>query len=143
MFLDADILVVRSCDVLFRCPGFCAVLRHSERFNSGVMSLAPSAALFEQMMQQVDRLPSYTGCALPRSCLTAQRLWRTRLIAQRFRFALVCPLHHRLVQLHRVRTGVPLSALVRQFTVTFRLHCRAVTSSIHTYISTVSQLRGL
>ena len=63
MFLDADTLVVRNMDEAFRCPGFCASLRHSERLNSGVMVLHPSKALFADMISQVDRLPSYTGCA--------------------------------------------------------------------------------
>ncbi len=63
VFLDADTLVVRNMDEAFRCPGFCASLRHSERLNSGVMVLHPSQALFDDMIRQVDRLPSYTGCA--------------------------------------------------------------------------------
>ena len=63
VFLDADTLVVRNMDEAFRCPGFCASLRHSERLNSGVMVLHPSKALFTDMISQVDRLPSYTGCA--------------------------------------------------------------------------------
>jgi len=63
VFLDADTLVVRNMDEAFRCPGFCASLRHSERLNSGVMVLHPSKALFADMISQVDRLPSYTGCA--------------------------------------------------------------------------------
>jgi len=63
VFLDADTLVVRNMDEAFRCPGFCASLRHSERLNSGVMVLHPSKAIFADMISQVDRLPSYTGCA--------------------------------------------------------------------------------
>lgn len=61
MFLDSDILVMRNMDVIFRCPGFCATLRHSERFNSGVMSLVPSLELYNDIMDKIAQLPSYTG----------------------------------------------------------------------------------
>lgn len=61
VFMDADTLVMKNSDVLFGCPGFCAALRHSEKFNSGVMSLQPSEQLFVHMMAQIHELPSYTG----------------------------------------------------------------------------------
>lgn len=61
VFLDADIMVIRNMDSLFSCPGFCASLRHSERFNSGVMSLEPSKETFEDMMKKIKEMPSYTG----------------------------------------------------------------------------------
>jgi hypothetical protein len=54
---------VSNMDEVFACPGFCATLRHSERFNSGVMALAPSAALFSDMIDKIATLKSYTGCA--------------------------------------------------------------------------------
>jgi inositol phosphorylceramide glucuronosyltransferase 1 len=61
VYLDADTVVVRNVDELFACEGFCAVLRHSERLNSGVMVLEPSEELFADMMNHVDTTPSYTG----------------------------------------------------------------------------------
>lgn len=61
VFLDADTLVVRNVDEMFSCPGFCAALRHSERFNSGVMVVRPSPGLMEDMLDKILDLPSYTG----------------------------------------------------------------------------------
>ncbi|GIL59457.1 hypothetical protein Vafri_14145 [Volvox africanus] len=61
VFLDADALVIRNMDVIFKCPGFCAALRHSERFNTGVMSLVPSMELYDDMMAKMKDMPSYTG----------------------------------------------------------------------------------
>ncbi|KAF2541143.1 hypothetical protein F2Q68_00033216 [Brassica cretica] len=46
---------------LFKCSKFCANLKHSERLNSGVMVVEPSAALFDDMVKQVKTLSSYTG----------------------------------------------------------------------------------
>ncbi|GIL91396.1 hypothetical protein Vretifemale_19012 [Volvox reticuliferus] len=61
VFLDADALVIRNMDVIFKCPGFCAALRHSERFNTGVMSLVPSTELYDDIMAKMKNMPSYTG----------------------------------------------------------------------------------
>ncbi|KAJ6812333.1 inositol phosphorylceramide glucuronosyltransferase 1 [Iris pallida] len=61
VYLDADTIVVKSIEDLFQCGRFCANLKHSERLNSGVMVVEPSATLFEDMMRQVNSLPSYTG----------------------------------------------------------------------------------
>lgn len=61
VYLDADTIAMRNIDELFLCDGFCAVLRHSERLNSGTMVLQPDAALFKQMMAAMHSTPSYTG----------------------------------------------------------------------------------
>ncbi|KAK3144246.1 hypothetical protein QOZ80_4AG0310540 [Eleusine coracana subsp. coracana] len=61
VYLDADTIVVKSIDDLFKCGKFCGNLKHSERMNSGVMVVEPSETLFKDMMNKVDRLPSYTG----------------------------------------------------------------------------------
>lgn len=63
IFLDADTVVTRNMDEAFGCPGFCAVMRHSERLNSGVMVVTPSRATFRDMLSKIAQLPSYTGCA--------------------------------------------------------------------------------
>lgn len=63
IFVDADAIVVSNMDEVFACPGFCATLRHSERFNSGVMALTPSRELFSDMITKITTLKSYTGCA--------------------------------------------------------------------------------
>ncbi|XP_019439927.1 PREDICTED: inositol phosphorylceramide glucuronosyltransferase 1 [Lupinus angustifolius] len=61
VYLDADTIVVKNVEELFKCGKFCANLKHSERLNSGVMVLEPSEALFNDMMSKVKTLPSYTG----------------------------------------------------------------------------------
>ncbi|KAG9135904.1 hypothetical protein Leryth_002609, partial [Lithospermum erythrorhizon] len=61
VYLDADTLVVKNIDDLFKCGKFCANLKHSERLNSGVLVVEPSKDLFEDMMSKVSTLPSYTG----------------------------------------------------------------------------------
>ncbi|XVF57062.1 hypothetical protein PTKIN_Ptkin06aG0173300 [Pterospermum kingtungense] len=61
VYLDADTIVVKSIEDLFKCEKFCANLKHSERLNSGVMVVEPSEAVFNDMMSKVKTLPSYTG----------------------------------------------------------------------------------
>ncbi|GBG68529.1 hypothetical protein CBR_g3073 [Chara braunii] len=61
VYLDADTIVVKSIEDMFDCQGFCANLKHSERLNSGVMVVEPSATLYADMMSKIDKLPSYTG----------------------------------------------------------------------------------
>ncbi|CAH2055123.1 unnamed protein product [Thlaspi arvense] len=61
VYLDADTIVVKNIEDLFKCSKFCANLKHSERLNSGVMVVEPSEALFDDMMKQVKTLSSYTG----------------------------------------------------------------------------------
>ncbi|KAF7142698.1 hypothetical protein RHSIM_Rhsim05G0175100 [Rhododendron simsii] len=61
VYLDADTIVVKSVEDLFKCGKFCANLKHSERLNSGVMVVEPSQAVFNDMMSKVNSLPSYTG----------------------------------------------------------------------------------
>ncbi|OMO96043.1 Glycosyl transferase, family 8 [Corchorus olitorius] len=61
VYLDADTIVVKTIEDLFKCEKFCANLKHSERLNSGVMVVEPSEALFNDMMSKVKTLPSYTG----------------------------------------------------------------------------------
>lgn len=61
VYLDADTIVVKNIEDLFKCSKFCANLKHSERLNSGVMVVEPSETVFNDMMRQVSTLPSYTG----------------------------------------------------------------------------------
>lgn len=61
VYLDADTIVVKSIEDLFKCGKFCANLKHSERLNSGVMVVEPSETLFNDMISKVNTLPSYTG----------------------------------------------------------------------------------
>eukprot|EP00268_Persea_americana_P017155 TRINITY_DN1820_c0_g3_i2.p1 TRINITY_DN1820_c0_g3~~TRINITY_DN1820_c0_g3_i2.p1 ORF type:complete len:546 (-),score=69.52 TRINITY_DN1820_c0_g3_i2:132-1769(-) len=61
VYLDADTIVVKNIEDLFKCQKFCANLKHSERMNSGVMVVEPSEAVFKDMMSKVNTLHSYTG----------------------------------------------------------------------------------
>ncbi|KAJ0079652.1 hypothetical protein Patl1_23111 [Pistacia atlantica] len=61
VYLDADTIVVKNIEDLFRCRKFCANLKHSERLNSGVMVVEPSKTVFNDMMSKVNTLHSYTG----------------------------------------------------------------------------------
>jgi alpha-N-acetylglucosamine transferase len=61
VYLDADTIVVKNIEDLFKCGKFCANLKHSERLNSGVMVVEPSETVFNDMMSKVSTLPSYTG----------------------------------------------------------------------------------
>ncbi len=59
VFLDADTLLLANIDELFRCGPFCAVMRHSELLNSGVMVIEPSKEVYLDMTSK--DLYSYTG----------------------------------------------------------------------------------
>lgn len=61
VYLDADTIVIKNIDDLFKCRKFCANLKHSERLNSGVMVVEPSESIFTDMMSKVTTLYSYTG----------------------------------------------------------------------------------
>ena len=71
VYLDADTLVVQSLDSAFDCAiaaldadadgAFCANLKHSDKMNTGVMVLTPSAELHDDMAQHASTVASYTG----------------------------------------------------------------------------------
>eukprot|EP00903_Cladosiphon_okamuranus_P008344 g8027.t1 len=61
VFLDADTLVLDNIDELFECEPFCAVMRHSELLNSGVIVITPSRELYSHMHDLIGELDSYTG----------------------------------------------------------------------------------
>lgn len=61
VFLDADTLLLENIDELFDCGPFCAVMRHSELLNSGVVVVTPSKELYERMHRLIGKLESYTG----------------------------------------------------------------------------------
>ncbi|MBD1545868.1 glycosyltransferase [Roseibium aggregatum] len=61
VFIDADAIVLKSCDKLFGYPEFCAApnvyeaLADFHRMNSGVFTARPSKATFARMMTVLDR----------------------------------------------------------------------------------------
>ncbi|EXC01426.1 hypothetical protein L484_021997 [Morus notabilis] len=61
VYLDADTIVVRNIENMFKCGKFCAILKHSERFNAGVLVVEPSRKVFDDMISKVKTLESYTG----------------------------------------------------------------------------------
>ncbi|KAL5061156.1 hypothetical protein RYX36_032760 [Vicia faba] len=61
VYLDADTIVVKNIDDLFKCRKFCANLKHSERLNSGVMVVEPSETVFNDMVNKIKTTASYTG----------------------------------------------------------------------------------
>lgn len=63
IYMDADVLVVHdgAIDRLLECSGFCASMRHSELFNSGVMVVEPSLELALDMRAKIHDTYSYTG----------------------------------------------------------------------------------
>tara|TARA_R110002050_G_scaffold252108_1_gene390368 strand:- start:2 stop:352 length:351 start_codon:yes stop_codon:yes gene_type:complete len=60
VYLDSDIILLENSDELFDCPGYCASFRHSF-FNTGVIVVRPSAALFNDIVSKFTVLPSYNG----------------------------------------------------------------------------------
>jgi glycogenin glucosyltransferase len=63
VLLDADTVVLRNVDDLFERPGFAAAPDFflPDRFNSGVMVIEPSAALFDTLHEALVRVGSYDG----------------------------------------------------------------------------------
>ncbi len=61
VFIDADAIVLKSCDKLFGYPEFCAApnvyeaLADFHRMNSGVFTARPSKATFARMMAELDQ----------------------------------------------------------------------------------------
>ena len=61
-YVDADVLLVRNPTPTFlACPGFCATVKHSNRFNSGVIVLTPGDDILKQMTDTLQNVPSYDG----------------------------------------------------------------------------------
>ena len=63
MYLDGDTLAVNKGpdEALEQCPGFCANLKHSDRFNGGVEVLTPSSETHRRVMDAIKTVHSYTG----------------------------------------------------------------------------------
>jgi hypothetical protein len=63
VLLDADTIVLQNIDDLFERPAIAAApdFLLPDRFNSGVMVIAPERGLFERMMDALADSPSYDG----------------------------------------------------------------------------------
>ncbi|XP_010525992.1 PREDICTED: UDP-glucuronate:xylan alpha-glucuronosyltransferase 2 isoform X2 [Tarenaya hassleriana] len=61
VFIDADIIVLRSLDILFYFPQMSATGNDVWIFNSGVMVIEPSNCTFRTLMSQRNDIVSYNG----------------------------------------------------------------------------------
>ncbi|KAI6171087.1 hypothetical protein M3Y97_01085800 [Aphelenchoides bicaudatus] len=61
VYIDLDIILIDHIDELFRCGSFCASLRHSDSFNSGVMVIQPNFEIYADMINKTNALESYDG----------------------------------------------------------------------------------
>ena len=59
VYIDADAIVVDNIDELFHCGAFCAVFRHSDYFNTGIIVLRPSLDIYRDMFSKLGTLPTY------------------------------------------------------------------------------------
>ena len=60
VYLDTDTQVTENIDDLCMCQGECGVVR-SGFVNTGVLVVEPNLELYEEMLKQVDLIPSYNG----------------------------------------------------------------------------------
>ena len=61
-FIDADVMFVRNpTPLLVTCPGFCATMKHSNRFNSGVFVLTPGEDILQNMTVSMSTVGTYEG----------------------------------------------------------------------------------
>ncbi|KAL5476269.1 hypothetical protein EMCRGX_G026193 [Ephydatia muelleri] len=61
ILIDSDAIVLKNIDHLFLCGTFCAVFRHSDLFNSGVMVIKPSTKMYKSLLSKTSQLESYDG----------------------------------------------------------------------------------
>ncbi|KAL7090530.1 hypothetical protein ACP275_12G046600 [Erythranthe tilingii] len=61
IFVDADLLILRNIDFLFKMPQISATGNNGTLFNSGVMVIEPSNCTFKLLMDHVDEIESYNG----------------------------------------------------------------------------------
>jgi len=61
IFIDSDIIVLRSLDLLFQFPQISAVGNDGVIFNSGIMVIEPSSCTFKALMKRRKDIKSYNG----------------------------------------------------------------------------------
>ncbi|XP_052200884.1 UDP-glucuronate:xylan alpha-glucuronosyltransferase 2 isoform X2 [Diospyros lotus] len=61
IFIDADVIVLRSLDLLFHFPQLSATGNDASIFNSGVMVIEPSNCTFKLFMRHRKDIVSYNG----------------------------------------------------------------------------------
>ena len=61
-YLDADTMLIRNPTPTFaKCPGFCATMKHSDRFNAGVLVLTPGEDIYKQVTSSFRTVETYEG----------------------------------------------------------------------------------
>ena len=53
VLIDTDVIAYEHADDIFNCGNYCATMRHSNMFNSGVMVLTPSQEHFFKILQML------------------------------------------------------------------------------------------
>ncbi|XP_074308620.1 UDP-glucuronate:xylan alpha-glucuronosyltransferase 1-like [Silene latifolia] len=61
IFIDADLLILRNIDFLFKMPEISATGNNATLFNSGVMLIEPSNCTFKLLMDHINEIESYNG----------------------------------------------------------------------------------
>ncbi|GFP92983.1 UDP-glucuronate:xylan alpha-glucuronosyltransferase 2 [Phtheirospermum japonicum] len=61
IFIDSDVIVLRSLDVLFTFPQMSATGNDGSIFNSGIMVIEPSNCTFGMLMHRRKEIVSYNG----------------------------------------------------------------------------------
>ncbi|CAN1854757.1 UDP-glucuronate:xylan alpha-glucuronosyltransferase 1 [Linum perenne] len=61
IFIDADLLILRNIDFLFKMPEISATGNNGTLFNSGVMVIEPSNCTFNLLMDHINEIKSYNG----------------------------------------------------------------------------------
>ncbi|KAL4644037.1 hypothetical protein ACB092_02G134300 [Castanea dentata] len=61
IFIDADLLILRNIDFLFKMPQISATGNNGTLFNSGVMVIEPSNCTFQLLMDHINEFESYNG----------------------------------------------------------------------------------
>lgn len=61
IFIDADLLILRNIDFLFKMPEISATGNNGTLFNSGVMVIEPSNCTFQLLMEHINEIESYNG----------------------------------------------------------------------------------
>ncbi|GMH17123.1 hypothetical protein Nepgr_018964 [Nepenthes gracilis] len=61
IFIDADLLILRNIDFLFRMPEISVIGNNATLFNSGVMVVEPSNCTFQLLMDHINVIESYNG----------------------------------------------------------------------------------
>ncbi|WOK94603.1 UDP-glucuronate:xylan alpha-glucuronosyltransferase 1-like [Canna indica] len=61
IFIDADLLILRNIDFLFKMPEISATGNDGTIFNSGVMVVEPCNCTFHLLMEHINDITSYNG----------------------------------------------------------------------------------